>query len=208
MDNITDITNLPERKAREASEPGKFNFLDRLANRNYPEEHVTVYLDEAAGLKLKELLAQHADAEDGEAAVAIEEKMTAVYERLEASRYTVNLMGISVEEYDAVIDLGLESYPVEYEESVTPLTFQKVKTPLPSEERETLIRTVLWSKFIRSVEDVDGNMDDAITPEWVAVFLNNLPIMGQMRIKDAVETLRMTTDWMDAIQDEDFFLKS
>lgn len=208
MTNITKIQEAAERKGREASVASTFNFLDRLAGRNYPTEDVVIYLDEQAAyqsLKLSEKISRETDSD---AVAKLEEELAALHEALGESKYIIHLEGISTEEYDAVIDEGIKQYPVEYDESTHPLTFAKTKTPRESEERSTYYRTHMWAKYIRSIEDNDGNVDTNITPELVAAFLNHAPVGVQYRIAEAVETLRMTTDWMDTLQSDDFFPKS
>lgn len=205
---MTNITDISEAAARNASEPGKFNFLDRVVGRNYPTESVEIYIDERGGYELAMLDKKIANETDGDKVNELDAERTKLVESLAVSKYIIHLEGISIENYDATVDDANEQYPVEYEESVNPITFAKTKTPLPSEERETYFRTHLWAKFIRSVEAPDGSIDDAIDATWVGVFMGHAPIMAQIRVQQAVETLRMTTNWMDAIQDEDFFPKS
>lgn len=194
--------------AEEHSKPGTFSFLDRLANRNYPTEEVEIFLDEATGHKIEKLASDLANATSDEQAVIIEKQIAALSEKARDSRYIVHMEGISVEEYDATVDAAQELYPTEFKESRHPLTMALERTPVPSEERDIFFRTQLWSKYIRSVEDASGNVDNNITPEWIGVVLNRSPIIAQARIQGGVEQLRMITSWMDEIQGEDFLAKS
>ena len=208
MTNISKISDAAEAKAREASTPGTFNFLDRLASRNYPSEEVEIFLDERAAymaLKAKDRADSEADAEKADALYAEAEEWA---EKARAERYILHVEGISSESYDECVDLANESYPIEYEEYTNPLTLQKTKTPLGNEDRDTLFRALLWSRFIRKIESPNGEVDDVITPEKVAAIMGVAPVRALIAVRDAVELLRMTGDWMDAIQTEDFFHKS
>lgn len=206
---MTETIVTPEKQAAlDASAKGVFSFLDRLEGRNYPKLEVPVYLDEEAALIVMELAAQRADTKDPDEVNLIDEQMLSYAPRLEASKYILHLEGISTEAYDAVIDEGNEAHPVKYETEINPLTMAKVRTPIEDEDRDHYFRVHLWAKYIRSVEAPDGSIDSNITPEWVAVFCNKAPIVSLIAVRDAVEKLRMTTDWMDQIQNEDFFPKS
>lgn len=207
-DNIIDINGKAEGAARAASKQGTFNFLDRLAGRNYPREKVTIFLDEALGYRVQAKVDELSNEKDADRAEALGDEIGALIEELNSASYTVHLEGISVEEYDATVDSADEQFPLEFTTEQNPLTFAREKIVVPNPEREQYFRTLLWSKYIRSVETSSGEVDDNITQEWVAVFLNRAPVMAQIRLSSAIDALRMTTDWMDAIQTDDFFRKS
>lgn len=207
-DNIIDINGKAEGAARAASKQGTFNFLDRLAGRNYPREKVTIFLDEALGYRVQAKVDELSNEKDADRAEALGDEIGALIEELNSASYTVHLEGISVEEYDATVDSADEQFPLEFTTEQNPLTFAREKIVVPNPEREQYFRTLLWSKYIRSVETSSGEVDDNITQEWVAVFLNRAPVMAQIRLSAAIDALRMTTDWMDAIQTDDFFRKS
>lgn len=223
MGDIVDINEQAKAAATEASKPGKFSFLDRLAGRNYPKDEVVVYLDEEAGYNIQDIedeldvkrksvklfekdetLLANVKAEISK----LEEQLEANREKAAQSRFVFHLEGIPTETYDAAIDYSQEQYPLEYREARNPVTFALERSVIENEERDQLFRTHLWAAFIRRVVDPEGNVDDNITPDWVAQLLNLLPVIGQIRIGMGVEKLRMTTDWMDKLQGEDFFPKS
>lgn len=208
---MTDIEQVSEEAraiATEASKEGKFSFLDRLAGREYPTEDVEIYIDERAGHKInqyREALKHNTDAEKESALLDAIEKER---EKAKRSRYIVHIEGISVEEWDATVDAANEAYPVQYEEVTHPLTMAKQKIAVPDERREVYFRTHIWAKFIRSVTGPDGEVDDDITPEWVAVFAGQAPIIALAKVQYAIDKSRMTTEWMDQIQTDDFLVKS
>lgn len=222
-ENITDISEHAKAVATEASKQGNFNFLDRLTGRNYPTEQVGVYIDESAGYALEKV---ESDLENARARVKLfqknekilaeiqkeishlEEQQEAIREAAANSRFVFHLEGISTGDYDKVVDAARDAHPYEYRESRNPLTFALEREVIGTDERDTFFRTHLWAKFIRRVVDPEGNEDTNISPDWVAQVLNLLPAVGQVKIQNAIESLRMTTNWMDRIQGEDFLAKS
>ena len=221
MNEIVDINEQAKAAATEASTQGKFSFLDRLAGRNYPTEEVVVYLDEAAGYRIGKI-EDELDAERARLKVLkgdalketqgkiekLESELSASIADAEGSRFVFHLEGISTEEYDKVVDAAQKEFPLEYKENRNPLTFAIERSVVPNDEREVFFRYHLQAKFIRRVVDPNGNIDDNITPDWVAQVANLLPVIGQIKLQTAIEKLRMTTDWMDRVQGEDFFPKS
>ena len=194
--------------AEEASKQGNFSFIDRLSNRNYATEDVTVFLDERAGSIVQKLTEDLLLQKDPEQREIIEKQIAYQSEKARESRYILHLEGVSVETYDACVDLAQDQYPLEYSEHRNPLTAKLEREVVENDDRELLFRTHLWAAFIRSVEDADGNLDENISPEFVAVFLKLAPIAAQVEVGAAVQRLRMVSDWMDKIQGEDFFPKS
>lgn len=203
-----EISAQAEEKAREASTPERFSFVDRLASRDYPTEVIEIYLDEAAAYRMARLESQLSVTTDGDQANVIQEQIEYLRRKAIASRYLLHLEGISSEEYDAVVDEATAEFPLEYVDSRNPLTFKTDRTVVENPDREAFFRIHLWAKFIRKVEDAEGRIDDNIDAEWVAQLNKKAPLMALVKIQGAVELLRMTTDWMDKIQDEDFLVKS
>lgn len=191
------------------SKPGTFSLLDRLQGRSYPKETVDVYLDEEAGYEIQKLEQEIArTAPDDGKIPELEAKLAELQEQAQASRLTFHLEGISSEEYDSVVEESLELFPVEYHESRNPLTMALERTPKENEDRETYFRIHLWAKFIRRVEDAEGDVDSDITPALIAQVHGLLPLAGMVRLSATVDKLKMVTNWMDEIQGADFLVKS
>lgn len=205
-----DSINEEAREMAEAhSKQGTFSFIDRLQGRNYPTEELEIFLDEAEGkiiLDLKDKLKSvNLTPEERE---AVERDITLHSRKAHESRYILKLQGISVEEYDSVVDAAKEAYPYEYTQDRHPLTAEIVRDLIPNDDREQYFRTHLWSKFFQAIVDKSGNVDSNMTPEFVAIFLKLAPVSVQAQVGIAVHKLRMVTNWMDEIQGEDFFPKS
>lgn len=223
MGDIISISEQAKAAAQDASKQGTFSFIDRVTNRNYPTDEQVVYLDENVGYRLREIEGERNEVmlrtklfkdnetvltELGKELTKLEEQRDALREAAADSRFVFHLEGISTKLYDECVDAARAEFPLEYREGRHPLTYALERTVIDNEEREIFFRTLIWSKFIRRVVDPAGNVDENITPEWVGVVLQLLPIIAQIKIADKIEKLRMTTDWMDELQGEDFLAKS
>lgn len=214
-------TEDPRDVAIEASKPGAFSFLDRVTNRNYPTEEVVVYIDEEGAYKRSKLLREideqmlllrgddkAAAAQRSKKITILRNKTAELEERILKSRVVFHLEGISSDAYDELIDKAAEQFPVEYVESRNPLTMELERTPKSDDNREAYFRSLLWSKFVRKISDGEGNEDTTCTPAYMAAVMGAMPIVGVAHVQAAIERLRMTTNWMDEIQGDDFFPKS
>ncbi len=194
----------PKDIAVEQSKPGNFSLIERLQNRNLPEEDVDVYLDERLGWDLIRLEEKHADAKKDAEARALEAKIEKVRKQLQESRYVFTLRGMSSERYDEIIDEVTEQYPFDYEENVNPLTGQRTKVEIPNEDRDQLFNTLFLAETIVKVQDPDGNVDESIDAAAVEFIKRLAPLDAVRRITNLATRMRMAVEWMDVIQDEDF----
>lgn len=197
----------PEELGREFTKPGKFNFIDRLRGRNLPEDVVDFYLDEATGYRLKEVEDALNNEKNNERATALGALLVELKEILKPQTYKIHLRGLTNEKYDAVAKEVEAQQPAKFEEITNPFTGQKVREQLEDEDRENLFSNLLWAACIVKVVDPEGNEDDDITPEFVAHLRAVGPLDGLRKIDQKILKLRMATEWMDSVQDEDFFPK-
>lgn len=197
----------PEELARAAGQPGVFSFVERLRGRGYPQDAVAIYLNETVGYELEKLEEEIKAAKDEVAALALEVKATELRAKILPERYVFNMHGISNREYDDVKDAVEVDFPYEYDESKNPFTGEVTRVIIPSEARDEAFTVRLWSHFIDSVEDASGAKDDSIGVEFVVEFRALAPLNAITRVAETVNKLRMATDWIDYIEDEDFFPK-
>lgn len=210
----------PREAALEASKEGTFSFLDRALGRNYPTDEVVVYLDEAAAYRRNKLAEKIMEEtyllkgddpakakQRGKSITILQNKLDEMDKEISESRVTFHLEGIPSEKYDEIVDLSIEQFPLEYIESRNPITMKLEREPKPNEDRETLFRTHLWSAFVRKITDESGAVDENHSPEYMGRIMGVMPIVGAAHVQRAIENLRMTTDWMDQIQGDDFFQK-
>lgn len=190
--------------AEEASKQGTFNLVDRLVGRNMPTEDVVIYLDEKTGFEILRLDKQHADTTDKGELKKLEAKREHLVKTLEKSKYTFTLQGLTTENYDKIIDQIREAYPSEYEDSVNPLTGQKLRLEVPNELRDELYHNLLLAACLVKVADPDGNLDEDISVEKASIIRRITPIDGVRRITKTIDDLRMLSEWMDGVQSADF----
>jgi hypothetical protein len=196
----------PDPIAVEFTKPGKFSLIERLQGRNMPTDTVTLYLDEGAAYE-RRLILEELDGPKSRRSTALladlEAKLAEVEARIRESAVVIHLRGISSERYDELLDLARESFPIKYEEFTSPLTGQKTRTEIESEERDNLFTALYLSAVIEKA--VAGGEEDAdITPEWYEQFKRFIPLDGLRMVIEAAYKMRMTVQWMDEIQDEDF----
>ena len=193
----------PEEVAIEQSAQGTFSLIERLQNRNMPEEIVTIYLDEAAAYERTILQELHAKTTDGEKLADIDDQLTAVEAKIRASAIEVTLRAISSKKYDELLERVLETHPQEYEETTSPFTGERKRIEIPSPEREELLNTIYLAECIVQARMGD-DVDETITDAWVKNFKDFAPLDALRLIITAAYRLRMTTEWMDGIQNSDF----
>ena len=193
----------PEEVAIEQSAQGTFSLIERLQNRNMPEEIVTIYLDEAAAYERTILQELHAKTTDGEKLADIDDQLTAVEAKIRASAIEVTLRAISSKKYDELLERVLETHPQEYEETTSPFTGERKRIEIPSPEREELLNTIYLAECIVQARMGD-DVDETITDVWVKNFKDFAPLDALRLIITAAYRLRMTIEWMDGIQNSDF----
>jgi hypothetical protein len=196
----------PEELAQAVSKPGVFSFTERLKGRNYPQETVIICLDERAGYEIYKLEQKLSRLTDKEGVKAAEAEIARLREVVKAEIYTVHMEGISPEDYDALVDQAVAQFPYEYNEVENPFTGAKIQEVVTNDARDEYFRKLKWNAFIRKIEDHDGNIN---IPDFETIdaFTKQAPLMAQSAVLDAVDKLRMATDWMNYIQDEDFLVK-
>jgi hypothetical protein len=127
--------------------------------------------------------------------------------RIKDSVAVVHMKGISSERYDELLEIARESFPTEYEEWQNPLTGQKVRAEKENEQQNDLFNSLFISESIEKV--VMGDAEDTdITPEWWIQFRGIAPLDGLRLVVEAAYKMRMTVQWMDEIQSEDFSPRS
>jgi hypothetical protein len=197
----------PQEIAESSIKQGKYNFLDRLANRNLPTEDFTIYLDEGAAyrrLRIDEILA---DTTDKEELAALEAERAIVTKQIKDSAATVTLRAITSVAYDKLIAQAKERFPVKYEKTSNPITGRTVVEEKPSQDRDEYFNELYLAATIVKAE-FDGAIDEEIDTDWVKGFQNIAPIDAVRRIAEAAWKMRMTGQWMDELESEDFSPRS
>lgn len=199
---------------------GTFSIIDVLSERSYPETSVSVSIDESSAYQaaiVKEELEALINSVNGKATTAkqkseisdLEDKIEELTVKLNKSKYTFNLMGISEGKREELWRDACKKYPVEYEKNdISALLGTAAnKAEKPSPERDSLFTDYLWLACIRSIEDPDGNLQESLAYNDVKSMRNSLPLSAIAKINEAVEKLRTATAVFMMETGEDFLAK-
>jgi uncharacterized protein YerC len=177
----------------EAHKRGKFNLVDAIKDRAYPEKSVVVYTDVVSARELYELnekLELSAIAKDGKAYSELEKKANELAEKVSDSKLTFLMRGLPQDKVDAIGD-SVES------KSPTDLSWS----------RDYILSLV--SASIVKVENSAGEVDEREFSVADATDLYSLlPQESWMMLVEAVEQLTLATGIFKGITDAGFLQKS
>lgn len=199
----------PEELAAEAREPGTFSFIERLRGRAYAKDDVTIYLNEELGYKLQELRSKLEASNFLTAGqiTEIQDQIDEVKEELKPDAITFYLEGFSSDRYDELIADAKEQFPYEYEEVVEPWSGRKSQEIVQTNERTDYFLSLLWIESIVRVEDASGAIDTGVTTEFISSLKKFGPPAGIRLIQETIDKLRVSSDWIQYAEDEDFLVK-
>lgn len=211
----------PLELVEEAKSPAKFNIIDVLNERAYPEDNVKVSLNEALAYKASMLKVRISETRDAlplksdeayEAGLAKIEKLTAemnsIVAEIEKQQYTFTIRGISEGRRQEVLDIAMAKFPMEYEETTSPITGEVTKKEIESAERDNLFTNLLWREHIAKIESPDGDVQDNISIEDVVALRSSLPVAAGAKVNEAIEKVRVAAAMFMMTVDEDFLAKS
>jgi hypothetical protein len=205
----------------EAKSPGTFNILDVLKDRGYPQTTVEVYLDESAMYEisvLKEKLAEldkksvknsSADA-NATKREEIEAEIKSLSEKLDKSKYTIHLMGVSEGRREEFFRAAVKKYPVEYDNgngisNLLGVEAQRIEKPSP--ERDALFTDYLWQGHIKKIVNHEGDEQTEFAYSVIRNMRESFPLNAMVKINEAIEKLRLATAVFTVETDEDFLAK-
>jgi len=211
-----------EEMVEEARKPGKFNIVDVVKERGYPELTVDIFLDEDAAYvatQIESEIKKITDQMDANSDIEEIGKLTAVYEEyiekknkiieeMGGSKYTFHLRGISEGRRNDLYDKALQRYPMKYETDRNPLTGESQKKEIESEDRNKYFTDLLWSEYIIKIVSPTGEEQDGISLEDAKELRRSLPIASASKITDSIEKMRVATAVFMLSVDEDFLAKS
>ena len=188
--------------AEEAVKPGKFSILKALKDRAYPVLDVPIFLDEQAALDAARVSAQiDALEEDGEEMKALEAEFEEALARLNHSRVTVKVQGISEGRREELFKVVNEQFPTTTEKDAF-----GSKTEVYDPKRDVEFTKSLWVEQIISLTDVDGAAQEGVTLEDVEEMFVSLPPAASSVINKVVmEDIRIATAIFMSKADSDFF---
>lgn len=204
-----------------AKAPGKFNIVDVLQNRGYPETSVKIILDESIAYQaamIKEELEQVdkklAASKSNQSLVEKQKELLAsldeMKESISKSTYTVHLMGISEGKRDELFNSARKKYPVEYESSNNiqdMLTGNVTKVEKESPERDALFTDFLWLEHIKKIVNPDGDEQTEFKYQDIRAMRDSFPLSAILKVNEAIEKLRASTALFIMGTGEDFLAK-
>jgi len=199
----------PIELSEEAKKPGKFNIIDVVKDRAFPEEVVHVYVNDDVAYKASQVkdLMEKTDPED-ERYAKLQAQFDSLIAEMDLSKYTFTVKGISEGKRDELYKVATEKYPLEYNETKNVYTGEISREEIESEERDSLLTSLLWSAHITKIEAPNGDVQDFISPEDAMELRSSLPIASNALINKSIEKIRAATAMFMISVDEDFLAKS
>lgn len=198
----------PEELAAETHEPGRFSFIERLQGRAYAQDEVTIYLNEALAYDLEALKITYENTPtlSADKITFLENEIARVKEELKPDAIKFYLHGISSKQYNDIVDDAKEQFPYEYETVQNIFTGKNEKEVIQTKERTDYFLAQYWLACIDHLEDSEGNVDE-LTVESIKAIRDFAPIAAVAEIQNTLDKLRLATNWIEGIEDEDFLAK-
>lgn len=199
--------------------PADFSMFDMLDGVEYPEDEVTVALNEKAAHRLANLLREiHAYQSDHPDESTMDEEKIADFRKdvadlrktIDKSKMTFYLKGIADDLLTTAGTVAEEKFEDRKRESIgadgIPIKI------LPQSEKIAFMRymnAVTYSMFIqRFVRHSDGAVRTAPTPDEIAAFMDKAPEAAKAIVVRKIQELRVKSADYEATLDEGFFPKS
>jgi len=193
----------------EAKKPGKFNIMDVVKERAFPEQEVNVYLDEQTAYLASDMndKIKQTSPSDKEY-TKMEDELSKLLSKLEESKYVFTIRGISEAKRDEILKLASDKYPIEYREEKNTYTGEVKREEIEDQDRNNLFTSMLWSEHIVKIVSPDGSVQDNISPEDVKSLRGLLPLASSATINRTIEKIRAASAIFMMSVDEDFLAKS
>ncbi|AXC37906.1 tail assembly chaperone [Microbacterium phage Jacko] len=196
--------------------PADFDMFDMLSGVSYPEDTVTVALNEKAAYELahleQDILNYRSENEEPDEAVLAEyqSQLEEIVKRIEASKMTFHLRGVSDDLISSAGDIAEEKF--KDRKLNQKAADGRIVKYLPEGEKMAYLRylnAVTYSmhitKFVRhsdGAERVSPNADE------IAAFMDKAPDAAKQKLVRAIQELRVAAANYEASLDEGFFQKS
>lgn len=205
--------------AKAKMERGTFDFLAAVTDRQYPEDSVSVFLDEKTGLELTGVREQMDEANkkfgrmkkgtkassEMEALIkSLTEKEDELVALLQGSRFVVHVRGFSAREEEELVAAAYEQFPAEYDETRNPITGAAVKNEISDPKRDRHLTNLLWQKYVVKVEDADGNEDGPFSVEGIDAIRGFLPNAARGVVEATMSKVALAANWYAGLVDEVF----
>lgn len=196
--------------------PAEFDMFDMLSGVSYPEDTVTVALDEKAAYELahleRDVVNYMAENEEPDEAVLAEyqSQLEAIVKRVEASKVTFHLRGVSDDRIATAGDIAEEKFKDRKLQQKG--ADGRIIKYLPEGEKMAYMRylnAVTYSMHItKFVRHSDGAERVAPTADEIAAFMDKAPGAAQEKLVRKIRELRVAAADYESSLDEGFFQKS
>ncbi|AXC36277.1 tail assembly chaperone [Microbacterium phage Fork] len=200
---------MTEEITEDTTEFDNFSFFDVLEGTSYPEDTVTVALNEKAAYQAKKLMLEHAAMENPTKAEleSFQKRLERVRNEIEESKVTFDLRGVDAEKISSAGDIVDEMFVDKK------LTFKgadgRVRKYIPDEvakDYARMMNAVVMSMYVvRATYHRNGKTFIGISPDDMARFFDKAPEAAKGRLADAVRGLRVEAEAYEAELDEGFF---
>lgn len=178
-----------------AQSKGKFNLVDAVKGRGFPEKSVDVYLDANSAFQLEQIneKLKSVTGAEYEELDAVAQELGA---RIKESKLTFHMRGIGQGEVELAVKSADKLHPSEDENGENP---EWVKHYI----------SYLVAKNIYKVTDADGNEDtNEFTVDDMLELRGIMPIDSWAVLVETMQQLTLATSYFDAVTDAGFLQKS
>lgn len=204
-------TNTNAEPEFEAPTQDTFSFFDVLEEVTYPNDVVTLYMDEAAAYDFAKLAAEIdiTVEPDKKQVAAFKKRAEDLKTRIEKSKYTFYLRGVS----DDRVSEAEELVEAKFEDVKRPRKNAQghIERVLPPSEQKNYLRyfnAVVFSLHIEQiVQESTGRVMVAPHPDEVAHLYDKAPGSEKQKLSNAIGALRVRSEAYERSLDEGFFQK-
>lgn len=198
---------MSDENIEEALQPDTFNFLDVLAERSYPKDKVSVYLDEGAAYKAKATRLIIEDAKTDAEVKKLQKLLKQYSDDVKKSEYIFHLTGVSSERAEEIIELAKDKYPVEKRtRKLGNGSLEQYEVPSP--ERNEYVGYLMFWIYVEAIEAPDGKIHAAPDIENIIQFIKKAPQSQVEKVAEAIADLRVSSELFEEAIDDDFLAKS
>lgn len=190
----------------EAQSQETFSFAEVVQGRGYPQDEVTLVLDEATAYQISKLEKQIASETDSKKADELAEGLVPLKEKLAKSKFVFKIRGISSELREELLKKAREDFKPEYDSNKNFITGQVEKVERDNPERDRYYTNLLWQASTEQIVAPNGAVDTA--PDLSAfVSLRSAPLSQQRKFQDALNNLEVASEFFEVSSDDDFLAK-
>lgn len=187
-----------------------FSFFEVLAERTYPTDKVTVFLDEQAAYDAHKLALEMDSAKNptNEDIEEYTERIEALRYRINQSQYTFHLRGISDDHYadaKAVVDGRFK--PKQKHRKRADGSLEEFLTPDDQMAYLRFLSALMISLHVEQIVDPQGRINTAPSADEIAYFVDKAPSAATEALNAAVQALRVSSSEYERALDEGFFQK-